>query len=89
MYMSWKQKCEEERVFYVNRWRWNAASEEYDIVSNDNLTFEEAKAIFDHTKCGCEYDQVDLFRETSEDTCEKIALKNEAFPDGTWDQSEM
>lgn len=85
--MTWKQKCEEERFYEVRRWRWNSLTEEYDIDTDSDLTFEEAKKLFDSTKIGCIHDQVDIYREWSEDYIEKIALKDADFE--TWDKDEM
>lgn len=87
MYMSWKQKCEEKRFYEVRKWRWNAATEEYDIDADSDLTFEEAKAIFDSIDVGRIYDQVDIYQDFSEDLCERIALKDTMVE--TWDQDEM
>lgn len=85
--LTWKQKCEQERFYEVRKWRWNPKTEEYDQDVDSDLTFEEAKRIFDSIKVGYIYDQVDIYQDFSEDYCERIALKDTAFE--TWNPDEM
>lgn len=85
--MTWKQKCEEERFYEVRKWTWNSTIEEYDITATEDLTFEEAKEMFDSIDVGVIHDQVDIYREYSPEYMEKIALKCTDYE--TWDRDEM
>lgn len=85
--MTWKQKIEEDRMYEVRKWRWDAKADDYVIESECDLTFEEAKAIFDKSVVGGIHDQIDLYREYCDDFSEKIALKTVGFE--TWDRDEM
>ena len=85
--MTWKQKCEEERIYYTILWKWNPKREEYDIKGCDDLTFEEAKRYFDKTRIEGLTEQVEIFRELSEEEVEIIARKYEGYE--TWDRDEL
>ena len=85
--MTWKQKCEEKRFYYTVLWKWNPNREEYDIIGHDDLTFEEAKRYFDKTRIEGLTEQVEIFRELSEEEVEIIARKYEDYE--TWDRDEL
>ena len=87
--MTWKQRNEEERFYRVDKWIWNADTEEYDRVNvKDELTLQEAKDIFKSIKINETCEQVDVYEE-HEYTVYKIAVKDERFPNGTWDVDEI
>lgn len=85
--LTWKQKCEEERFYYTRLWKWNQKTEEYDVIGLDDLTLEEATKYFNKIRVDGLNDQVDIFREYSDDFSEKIATKCKDFE--TWDRSEL
>ena len=87
--MTWKQKCEEERFYYIIEWNYTGDDNEpYDrnCVARD-LTLEEAKTMFNKYKVDGIHDQVEIWQEFSEECVEKIALKDRDFE--TWDRDEM
>lgn len=85
--MTWKQKCDEERFYYTRLWKWNPQKEQYDVIGLDGLTFDEAKRYFNKIDMNGLNDQVDIYREYSEEYSEKIAMKCKDYE--TWDRSEM
>lgn len=85
--MTWKQKIAEDRMYEVRKWIWDAEAEDYIIKSECDLTFNEAKKIFDESKVGGIHEQIDLIREYCDDFSEKIAMKDRDFE--TWDRDEM
>ena len=85
--LTWKQKCDEKRFYYTRLWKWNPSTEEYRVIGLDDLTFEEAKRYFDKTRTDGLVDQVEIFKECSEEGSEVIARKCKDFE--TWDRDEM
>lgn len=89
MYMSWKQKCEEERFFYVMVWEYTGDDDDPYIRKcvAEELTKEEAKELFDSINVNGIHEQVEIWQEFSKEDVEKIALKVVDYE--TWDRDEM
>ena len=86
--MTWKQKCEEKRYFYIIAWTWDKSKGEYiHRTVREELTCDEGVKIFD--QMGIDPDknhQIELWREF-EDTNERIVYKTEDA-DGTFTEWE-